>query len=397
MLFQALDSKRKCAGIYLGGELHFEDISINHLTKTWTHAPFLDDNENIQYAKLYCGGLSLREACPSHLTARWERVETKLAAFIKSFSTARVSLDENCFFDLVPQRYLLEMCYLKNKICEHVFNTYEKPSDYEYKLELTKCLNRIKHQKLQINSKNLSLYRKKHRKFAQDLRNINPYCKFNINGPKTGRLTPLSSGFPILTLNKEFRSVIEPKNDYFIELDYNAAELRTLLSLQGKPQPEGDIHEWNIQNIFRGLGTRDEAKKRIFAWLYNPESEDYLCERAYDRDSVVQKYFTRGQVTTFWDKVIPSEERTALNYIIQSTSAENVLRQMIKLSNYLKDRKSFISFPVHDSVVIDFSIEDREMLPNIIEMFADTELGKFTTNISVGRNFGDLKKIEVKS
>lgn len=397
MLFQALDSKKECAGIYLGGEFHFEDISVNHLTKTWSYASFLGDNEEIQYAKLYCGGLSLREACPSHLTARWERVENKLASFIKSFSTAHVSLDENCFFDLVPQRYLLEMCYLKSKICEHIFDTYEKPSDYKYKLELTKCLNEIKHQKLQINPKNLSLYRAKHRKFAQDLRNMNPYCKFKINGTKTGRLTTLSNSFPILTLNKEFRSVIEPRNDYFIELDYNAAELRTLLSLQGKSQPAGDIHKWNIQNVFRGLVTRDEAKKRIFAWLYNPESGDYLASRAYDRDSVVQKYFTEGQVTTFWDKVIPSEKRTALNYIIQSTCAENVLRQMIKVSNYLKDTKSFISFPVHDSIVIDFSIEDREMLPNIIEMFADTELGKFMTNISVGKNFGDLKKIEVES
>ncbi len=313
MLFQALDSKKECAGIYLGGELHFKDISVNHLTKTWSYASFLGDNEDIQYAKLYCGGLSLREACPSHLAARWERVENKLASFIKSFSTARVSLDENCFFDLVPQRYLLEMCYLKNKICEHVFNTYEMPSDYKYKLELTKCVNKIKHQKLQINPKNLSLYRAKHRKFEQDLSSMNPYCKFNINETNTGRLTTLSTGFPILTLNKEFRSVIEPKNDYFIELDYNAAELRTLFSLQGKSQPTGDIHEWNIENVFRGLGTRDEAKKRIFAWLYNPKSEDYLCERAYNRESVVQKYYTQGQVTTFWGKKIPSEPRTTAN------------------------------------------------------------------------------------
>ena len=99
--------------------------------------------------------------------------------------------------------------------------------------------------------------------------------------------------------------MIEPTNDFFIELDFNAAELRTLIALQGKTQPREDIHEWNIKNVYRGLVTREEAKKRIFAWLYNPDSKDYLSSRAYDRGSVVQKYFTQGQVRTFWDKINP--------------------------------------------------------------------------------------------
>jgi len=198
-----------------------------------------------------------------------------------------------------------------------------------------------------------------------------------------------------LTLKKELRSVIEPHNDYFVELDFNAAELRTLIALQGKPQPEEDIHEWNIQNVFRGFGTRDEAKKRIFAWLYNPESEDYLCNRAYNRGDIVEKYFNEGLVTTFFNKEIPSAERTALNYIIQSTCAENVLKRMIEVSNYLKGCKSFVAFPIHDSIVLDLSIEDREKLPEIIDIFSDTALGRFKVNAGVGLNFGNLKGLKI--
>ena len=168
-----------------------------------------------------------------------------------------------------------------------------------------------------------------------------------------------------------------------------------MLALQGKSQPIGDIHEWNIKNIFQDSITRDEAKKRIFAWLYNPESEDHRCEHTYNRESVVQKYFTQGQVKTFWDKVIPSEERTALNYIIQSTCAENVLRQMIKVSNYLKGCKSYVAFPIHDSIVLDLSKEDKEKLPEIIDIFSNTALGKFMVNVRVGQNFGQLEKLGV--
>ncbi len=392
MLFQTLDDKKDCVGIYLDDLVFNGDLS-NDLTHTWSYSGFLSGRE-IEYAKLYCGGETLDKACPDALIERWERSSNKLKAFIKSFGTARVSLDENCFFDLVPKKFLIEFCQIKNQICEHVFDNYEKPANYDYLVSLTEIIEDMKYRRLNINQENLSMFKADHRNFAKTLRKIQHSCKFNIYGTKTGRLTTERGGFPILTLKKELRCVIEPHNDYFVELDFNAAELRTLISLQGKAQPKGDIHEWNIQNVFRGLGTRDEAKKRIFAWLYNPESDDYLCGRAYDRESVVQKYFTQGQVTTFWNKVIPSEERTALNYIIQSTCAENVLRQMIEISNYLKGGESYVAFPIHDSIVLDLSEKEKEKLPEIIDIFSSTALGKFKVNVSVGTNFGNMKRLK---
>ena len=103
-------------------------------------------------------------------------------------------------------------------------------------------------------------------------------------GSVTGRLTTYPDSFPILNLKTEHRDILMPRNDWFVEMDYNGAEIRTLLSLAEKEQPVEDIHEWNMKNVYRNLVTRDEAKKRFFAWLYNPNSEDYLTSRAYDRD-----------------------------------------------------------------------------------------------------------------
>jgi hypothetical protein len=393
MLFQTLDDKKECVGIY-NKELYFGEDLPPDLTHTWSYSAFLSERD-IEYAKLYCGGRTLDEVCPEYLTDEWERVRDKLKAFVKSFSTARVSLDDNCFFDLVPEKFLIEFCQVKNQICEYIFSNYDKPENYDYLVSLTKVAEEIKYRKLNINTRNLSLFRASHRKFAKNLNKIEHSCKFNIFGTKTGRLTTQPRSFPILTMKKELRCAIEPHNDYFVELDFNAAELRTLLSLQGKSQPEGDLHEWNVKNIFQDSITRDEAKKKIFAWLYNPESDDRRCTHAYNRESVVQKYFTRGHVTTFWNKVIPSEERTALNYIIQSTCAENVLRQMIAVSNYLKGCKSYVAFPVHDSIVLDLSREERKKLPEIIDIFSNTALGKFKVNVSVGVNFGELTRIGV--
>jgi hypothetical protein len=394
LLFQTLDDKKECVGIYCDGEFLFNEILPESISRTWSYSAFLTDRD-IEYAKIYCGGKSLQEVCPESLADRLEGLEKRFKAFIRSFITSRVSLNESCFYDLVPRRFLLEWCYTKDLICKHIFETHDRPENYDYMLDLIKVIDEIKYTKLNIDRSGLSLYKAKHRKFSKTLSKIDPYCKFNVWGTKTGRLTTIKNSFPILTLDKEFRSIVKPNNDYFVELDFNAAELRTLLALQGKEQPQGDIHQWNIENVFNGKITREDAKRRIFAWLYNPESNDELCELAYDRGSVVQKYFTQGQVTTFWNKVIPSERRTALNYIIQSTCAENVLRQMIKISNYLKGTKSYVAFPIHDSVVIDFSVEDKERLPELLNLFSNTELGKFKVNVSVGKDFGNLKKLEV--
>ena len=233
----------------------------------------------------------------------------------------------------------------------------------------------------------------KTRQFFKKAQTIEPFISYDISGTKTGRLTTKKDSFPILTLDKSFRKILKPKNDYFVELDFNAAELRTLLALAGEQQPNGDIHDWNAKNVYKGLVTREEAKKRIFAWLYNPSSKDFLSSCAYKRDEVVQKYYSDGQVKTFFDRIIPSDNHHALNYIIQSTTSDLFLRQAIKVHEALKNTKSKIVFCVHDSLVIDYSSEQNSILKDLIETFSTTELGLFKTNVSIGNNFGELRKI----
>ena len=129
MLFQTLDDKKECVGIYCDGELSFDNELPVDLEKTWSYSAFLKDMD-VEYAKLYCEGKTLDNVCPEHLRDRWEAVSNKLKAFIKSFGTSRVSLNESCFFDLVPKKFLLEFCYTKDLICQHVFENYEKPPNY---------------------------------------------------------------------------------------------------------------------------------------------------------------------------------------------------------------------------------------------------------------------------
>jgi DNA polymerase I-like protein with 3'-5' exonuclease and polymerase domains len=98
-------------------------------------------------------------------------------------------------------------------------------------------------------------------------------------------------------------------------------------------------------------------------------------------------------VTTFYGMEIPADNHHALSYLIQSTFGQLALRQMIKVFNFLKDRKSFIAFTIHDNIVIDLAEEDKKDLKKIINVFSNTDLGMFKVNVKAGNNYGEMRKI----
>jgi len=395
MIFSTLDDKNECIGVFLNGEIIYEKLP-NQITRTWGYTPYLA-GKDIQYASLFVSTNSIGAACPQALQDGWERITNKLQSFFRSFKEAKIDLGQVCFYDLVPERFLLEFCDLKCKIIEHVFENYEEPKNYNHLLSIVKLTQDIRHRKLNISFENFD-YRKavsfKSRQWLKKLKKIDPHVKYNIFGTKTGRLAAEKNSFPILTMPKEFRSVIKPTNDYFVELDFNAAELRTLLALSGKEQPPEDIHEWNAKNVYKNI-TREEAKQRIFAWLYNPESTDYLSNKIYGRDEVVKKHYDGEQVSTFFNRSIPADDHHALNYIVQSTTADMVLEQAYRVFELLKEKKSYISLLIHDSIVIDLAQEDKQFLPELIEIFSKTKLGVFKVNIKGGLDYGNMREMKL--
>ena len=392
MLFQTLDDKKECVTAFINGD--FCDDIPPDASRTWNYSNFLYDYD-IDYAQIFCLGKSLNDVCPAHLVDKWENTSNKLKAFYRSFHTAKINLNENCFFDMAPKRFLSEYCLVKNEICDWVFANFKKPVNYNLLLNSQKVVTDIKYRKMNINLSPLKKYfhEKKAKQIFKTFSNTDAFCRYNIFGSKTGRLTTLPNSFPIHTLKKEYRSIIEPTNDLLVELDYNAAEARVVLGLLNKSQPNTDIHQYHADELYRGLLSRDEAKTRFFAWLYNPESQDHLSNREYDRDSILNQYYIDGKVRNIFNREIEADNFHAFNYLIQSTCADLVLDKMYNIHDILRSRKSFISFTLHDSIVIDLAKEDKELINLIINEFSNTKFGKFKISINAGKNYGNLKLI----
>jgi len=389
--FVTLDNKNWCKGIYHKGSLEFGEIP-ETISRTWRYAPYLE-GKNIEYAALYAQGKTLDEVCPPSLQEEWQKQTKRLNAYHKSFVHAKVNLNDNCFFDLVPYQFLKDFCEVKCKIIDQVIESKTKPENYDFLLELDKFSSQIADQELNVHVEKLkdSLYDVRARNLYNKILKISKKVEYNIFGSKTGRLTTKKDTFPILNLDSKYRSILEPKNDVFVELDFNAAEVRTLLALSEQDQPKEDIHSWNAKkfNI-----TREEAKQEIFAWLYGSSKVDSSkYEKFFNLDKIKEKFYNGVNVKNMYGRIIPSDDFHYLNYVIQSTTSDVVLRQVLKLSQELKNKKSFIAFTVHDSVVIDLAKEERNLINILIEIFSNTDLGRFPVNVSAGKDYGTLRTI----
>ena len=398
MIFQTIDDKSECVGIYTEGKLFYENFPVD-LTRTWRYTGSLE-GQNVEYGWLWGNGLTLEQACPESLADAYKSAQKRLQAYLKSFQLGKINIREHCIFDLVPEDFLMQFCDIKNKITEHVFKTYEKPSNYNHLVAVDRLLYKIKYQHLNLNNENCRelYYSSRSRAKATELIENYRYIDYNLFGTVTGRLTTRKKSFPILTVKKEFRKLLKPNNEWFLSLDYNAAEARTFLALSGHEQPTEDIHAWNMRNVYHDsvdTATREEAKIRFFAWLYDPNSDDVSIENVYNKQKVLDLYYKEGYINTVFGRSIRVEPQKALNYLIQSTTADLVLERAVAMDKFLEDSKSFVSHIVHDEIVVDLADDERDLVPHLRELFGSNRLDRFEVNLSCGFNYYDLKELKL--
>ena len=395
MLFQVLDNKRDCVGYYAQNAIHaVREIPLEG--STWDYSTHLRGNQ-YEIARIYSHGATITDVCPEDMKEDWEKIKKTLKSCLKAFNTSALNMDENCFYDLVPEYFLYQYLEAKNKITKHVLDTHERPENYQHTHNLVEMVTDIRGRHLNVDLAPIKhlLSSVKGQNFRRTVQTVRHTCDYNPWGTVTGRLAANPKSFPILTMGKEFRSCIKPNNDWLLELDFNAAELRVLLALSGQEQPQNDIHDWNVKNVFGGSVSREEAKVKTFAWLYSSKENKDL-ERLYTKDFVRNKYWDGFKIKTDYGRIIENvDEHHALNYIVQSTTIDMVHEQAYKVYELLKGRKSNIAFLIHDAVYIDLAEEDRYEILNLLDTFKKTRYDMFKVNVSVGRNLGELKELKL--
>jgi len=393
MIFQTFDDKEKCHMVYKDGK--FYDKYTPLCTKTWSYTSYLSE-QDVDYANLFVLGKSLEELCPVNKKKEFDEIQKRIKAVIKTSQIVGLDLDQTCIYDIMPRFLLKNWAEIKNEICENIFNNCPKPNNYEQLLKIVKVIADIKQRPLNINLSQVDKITTQDKNICRLIEDSTSFIDYDIAKTVTGRLSTKKGSFPVLTLAKQYRKILIPNNDWLFEMDFNACELRVALALLGHEQPEEDLHDWNLTHVFTSAKDRDNAKKRIFSWLYNPNSKDDMVSKVYNRKKLKSLYFKDNKVITPFGREIECDEDHAISYLIQSTAADLVFEQMYKIWEFLKSRKSYIKFCNHDSIMIDLHREQEYEFHTIKELFSDTRFGKFRINCLGGKNWAEMKNLFIK-
>jgi len=376
-IIQTLDIQQRCEGVFDGSRLikeptreFFKDFSV-----AWTHSPLLEDEE-YKYLFVASRGASLVEFSTN--PEKYQGCQEKINAQRRAALAAKIDIEGSCLFDVVPEHQLLGWLSERQSAMRNLQKlSIDKDKSYEILHKAHVLASNIARQDITFKGKKERVI-------------------YNIFGSSTGRFTTEKRSVPILTLKKEQRRLLEPQNDAFVEIDLNAAEIRMLLALCDQEQPKKDIHEWVSENIFSREYSREETKTKVFSWLYNISAPKSRLDKIFSRQIFRDFYCSEKKtLTTPFGRVLQVEERKAQNYLLQSTTSDQVVENAYKIQKMLKDRKTTVAFTLHDSIVLDMSKEDAIMLRDIKDQFEQTRWGKFISTCKIGKNFGNLKEMKI--
>lgn len=339
--------------------------------------------QNVKFLHLYTQGATIKDYGSPELIEQYKNILELQKKFLKTFKTSQVSTFDHCFYYYLPEWFLEQYFSFKISLMKETLQYFEEPQNYHFLKNISEVLLDIETREIRY-SPELDL--------KQKYNNI----QYNVFGAKTGRLTTSKHSFPILTLPKEQRKYVLPSNDELVEVDFNAADVRSLLILLDRPQLTGDIHRYHLELLKDPKMTRDTVKNEFFAWLFGRENPDFdFFDTFYHKAQIKEKYWDGKCITNPYGRKIEADEYHILSYLIQSTSADIFLRQVIKVFKYLKQRhlSSFIKFLVHDNIVLDMKKDEMEHIPNIRRIFSETDHGTFETSIRKGKNFLEMDSL----
>jgi hypothetical protein len=201
MLFQILDNKEECFGIYKNGQFIYDRLPAD-ITGTWNYNSNLRGH-NINFAHIYAGGRSMDEICPDDLKLRLQKREERIKAFINSAVNAKINITNQCMFDLVPEQHLKHYCEIKNEICQWVFDNHRRPDNHQFIVDLYQMTSDIQKNPIIVDHSVLKKAAKVDMKASALLNSLNgknkPIC-YDVWGSVTGRLTTKQGSFPIMNL-----------------------------------------------------------------------------------------------------------------------------------------------------------------------------------------------------
>lgn len=295
----------------------------------------------------------------------------------------------------------------------------------------------IKHRKYQ------KLYSTYVQGLVKHISNGKIHTTFNQVIAATGRLSSVEPNLQNISAKdeetKEIRKAFQSSKGFeLLSFDYSQIELRVIADMANETQmiedfnQHRDIHSETAKKVF-GVEEVDDSMRRYakavnFGIIYGMSDfglSNQLDISIADAKNFIEKYFEtypnirkfmhqqieyckeNGYVVTMYQRrreipeindsnkmIVEFAKRAAMNTPIQGTAADIIKLAMIEIDKKLENYKTNMILQVHDELVFDCAIEEKEEVYKLIEE-AMVNVVQLKVKLEVEGHFG-LNYLEVK-
>lgn len=234
------------------------------------------------------------------------------------------------------------------------------------------------------------------------------YTYYNLYN-LTARPTNSFNSINFLALNKEdhSRQAFVPRNDMFLEFDFEAYHLKLIANLIGYKFKEGEsIHSILGKEYFQTQElTEDQyanSKTITFQQIYGGIRKEYAHIEFFKKiDEFIQTtwktYQETGKIALQTGRPLhllknSLSPQKLFNYVIQNLETWQNTEILKKLNKLLENTRSKIVLVVYDSFLLDFALSDGKQLLLNIKRIVEKE--GFTVKVKIGKNYDALQKTD---
>lgn len=225
------------------------------------------------------------------------------------------------------------------------------------------------------------------------------YSQYNLYNT-TARPTNSFGGINFLAIPKEgdFRKCFVPLNDYFVEFDFDSYHLRLISKLIGFSEQYESMHKYLGRQYYEKQDLSEEEYKQsktiTFRQLYGGVEDQYKHIEFFSK---IEDY-----ATLQWKKykaeqsyILPTgrvlnrhssiTKYKLFNYILQNLETKTNVQKILRLNEYLINKKTKLVLITYDAFLLDFSVQDGKS--TLIEIKEILQLEGFPVNHKYGTDY----------
>ena len=227
------------------------------------------------------------------------------------------------------------------------------------------------------------------------------FTSYNLYNPTSRPTSAYNSvNFAAIPKKPEFRKAIIPRNDRFIEFDFDGYHIRLIAEVVG--------YEFTPESVHTQLGrlyfdkeelTEEEykqSKQTTFQIMYGGVPDKYRHIEFFDRvASYINEMWTRFTVDgvvrapisnkPFYSNLKDMNPQKLFNYVIQSLETSRNILILKEVLGYLKDKKSGVALYTYDAILFDFDLSDGKETLEGLKRLLETS-GKYPVKFKSNTN-----------